>query len=122
MSVRRGKTVGTRQKWGVQSHKSKKMITTTKRRKKNKRERERDVILFISCSNISMVVVVGGKKDYLVMSTCRLYIQKQTSGLDDVFSTWETPVCFFLSSTPGFSFSLSGEMCRLMVLITCRVW
>lgn len=65
MSVRRGKTVGTRQKWGVQSHKSKKMIattTTTKKRRKRIRERERDVILFISCSNISMVVVGGKKK------------------------------------------------------------
>ena len=41
-----GKTVGTRQKWGVQSHKSKKMIATTtttkKKKEKNKRERERE--------------------------------------------------------------------------------
>ena len=46
MSVRRGKTVGTRQKWGVQSHKSKKMITTTTTKKKRKRIRERRYIVY----------------------------------------------------------------------------
>lgn len=88
--------------------------------KKNKRERERDVILFISCV---LVIFEGGKKKRL-FGDVNVSIQKQTSGLDDVFSTWEPRCVCFFSYPPGkiklcrflFFFLFSRGTCRLMAV------